>query len=87
MLWKVKYAFIRLASGALSAHQDRLSDEIYARLRYILHFERLPRFRNPRSFYERINALKLYDRDLLRARIADKLAAREFVRERVGADI
>ena len=63
MLWKVKYAFIRLASGAPSAHQDRLSDELYARLRYILHFERLPRFRNPRSFYERMNALKLYDRE------------------------
>lgn len=84
MLWKVKYALIRLASGALSAHQDRLSDELYARLRYVLHFERVPRFRNPQSFYERINALKLYERDPLRARIADKLAAREFVRERVG---
>jgi len=84
MLWKVKYALIGLAAGALSAYRDRLSDETYTHLRYILHFERLPRYRNPRSFYDRLNALKLYEKDPLRARIADKLAAREFVRERFG---
>ncbi len=84
MLWRVKYAVIRRLRRLLEKRRDRLSDETFARLKYLLTVERLPRFRNPRYFKDYLNALKLWDRDPVRALVADKLAVRDFVRERVG---
>jgi len=84
MLWRLKYAVIRRLRRLLENRKDRLSDETFARLKYLLTVERLPRFRNPRYFKDHLNALKLWDRNPLRALVADKLAVRDFVRARVG---
>jgi hypothetical protein len=86
MLWRVKYAVIRRLRRMLEARKDRLSDETFARLKYLLTVERLPRFRNPRYFKDHVNALKLWDRNPVRALVADKLAVRDFVRQRVGEE-
>lgn len=45
-----------------------------------------PDFRNPRTFNERIARKILYDRDPLLVRTTDKIAARDFVAARIGAE-
>lgn len=41
---------------------------------------------NPRTFSEKLQWAKLYDRDPLRTRLADKLAVREWVAQKIGEE-
>lgn len=59
-------------------HQQLL---MYFRLGY------WPRIRNPRTFNEKLIHRKLYTNDPRFARVEDKWAVREYVRERVGEEI
>ncbi len=63
-----------------------LSDEQYARFRYWLEFDKSLNLENPRTFSEKIQYIKLYERTELRKLIADRMKVREFVMERVGDD-
>lgn len=45
-----------------------------------------PDFRNPQTYNERLAHKILYDRDPLLVRTADKIAVRDFVAERIGAE-
>lgn len=61
-----------------------LSDAQYASFRYWLEFDRSPDLKNPQTFSEKIQYIKLYERTELRKLVADRIRVREFVSERTG---
>jgi TupA-like ATPgrasp len=71
--------FDRLASG--------LPDAINVRLMYMKYHHRWPSLKNPKRFSEHIQYRKLYDDNPLFVVCADKVAAKQYVREKIGNDI
>lgn len=63
----------------------RMADEPYLRRMYRALLGRKPDFDRPRTFNEKLNWMKLHDRDPRYVTVTDKLAARGFVESRVGA--
>lgn len=63
----------------------RMADEPYLRRMYRALLGRKPDFDHPRTFNEKLNWMKLHDRDPRYVTVTDKLAARGFVESRVGA--
>lgn len=63
-----------------------LPDEAYLRLRYFLIFRRLPDLKNPKTFNEKLQWLKLHDRDPEYTRMVDKFEAKKYVAERIGEE-
>ena len=61
-----------------------LSDRQYARVRYRLIHGHFPNIENPVRLSEKIQYLKLYERTILRKRVADRMKVRDFVKNRVG---
>lgn len=48
---------------------------------------RVPDYENPRTFSEKLAWMRLYDHNPLYTTLVDKLAVRDYVRERVGEDV
>lgn len=46
-----------------------------------------PNYDNPRTFTEKLAWMRLYDHNPLYTRLADKIAVRDYVRERVGGEV
>lgn len=63
-----------------------LSDRQYARVRYWLIHGHFPNIENPVRLSEKIQYLKLYERTILRKRVADRIKVRDFVNKRVGEE-
>lgn len=61
-----------------------LPDETYLRLAYRATFGKKLDLENPRSFNEKLQWLKLYDRNPEYTRMVDKYAAKAYVAEKVG---
>ena len=61
-------------------------DRLYAQRRYLDTFGRPLDLRNPATFNEKIQWLKLYDRRPVMATVADKYAVRQYVLERIGEE-
>ena len=61
-----------------------LPDEAYLRLAYRAVFGKKLDLENPRSFNEKLQWLKLYDRNPDYTRMVDKYAAKAYIAERVG---
>ncbi|MBP5162479.1 MAG: hypothetical protein ILP16_05825 [Spirochaetales bacterium] len=61
-----------------------LSDERYLRLIYRLRMGKKLDLENPRSFNEKLQWLKLNDRNPEHTRMADKIGMRSYVSERIG---
>lgn len=61
-----------------------MEDESYLRLKYRLRFGKKLDLKNPQTFNEKIQWLKLYDRKQEYIKMVDKYAAKEFVAEKVG---
>lgn len=61
-----------------------LSDESYIRLIYRLRMGKKPDLDNPRTFTEKLQWLKLHDHNPEYTGMADKLAMRTFVADRIG---
>jgi len=55
------------------------------RIHYLVHHGRLPNFAHPQRFTEKVLRRKLIDRDPRLPILADKIAAKAFVAERIGA--
>ena len=64
-----------------------LPDKFYTQVRFFLVFRYWPQLKTPRSFCEKINWLKLYDRNPLRAIVADRILVRDYVREKAPSCI
>jgi hypothetical protein len=91
----------RLDLGELSAQQlaavgaigpavqvsgNTLSDEQYLRMQWFVKRKQALDLTRPRTFSEKIQWLKLYDRNPAMPALVDKLSVRSFVAKRIGAD-
>ena len=61
-----------------------LPDEHYIRLQYLCRLRKPLRLRNPQTFNEKLQWLKLYDRDPLYTRMVDKYEAKRIVTQAIG---
>ena len=64
-----------------------LSDETLVRLEFLYNLGRLPDLKNPRTLNEKIQWIKLYDRNPLMTLYTDKYEARKVVESKVGAHV
>lgn len=63
-----------------------LSDRRFDQLQYLAQFGRLPDLAAPSTFNEKVLWRKLYDHRPLFTKLCDRVAVREYVAERVGAE-
>jgi hypothetical protein len=63
-----------------------LSDKPYLTLKYRVIKGEWPDIANPRTFCEKVQARKLYDRNPIYPTLVDKAAVKPFVREKLGPD-
>lgn len=63
-----------------------ISDENYLKWRFKKGFGKELNLNNPRTFNEKLQWLKLYDRNPLYINLVDKLKVRKFVAERIGLE-
>ena len=62
-----------------------LPDKAYVWLDFIRNLHRIPDLRNPSTFNEKLQWLKLYNHDPSYPKMADKFAMRDFVEKKAGA--
>ncbi len=63
-----------------------LPDKMYLQLLYYKHFHKFINFKNPKTFNEKINWLKIYDRRSEYTQMVDKYAVREYIAKRLGEE-
>ncbi len=63
-----------------------LPDWLYISLKYYYHFKRFPDLRNPKTFNEKLQWLKLYDRKPVYTTMVDKYEAKKYVAEKIGEE-
>ena len=63
---------------------DHLSDEAYLRLMFRLRLGRKLDLKNPKSYNEKIQWLKLYDRNPIYTTLVDKYEVKKYVADRIG---
>lgn len=61
-----------------------LPDREYIGLQYYAMYKKLPNLRNPESFSEKLNWMKLYDRKQEYTKLADKYAVRSIMQQLIG---
>jgi len=60
--------------------------ELYLKFYYYLHLHEWPNLKHPRNFTEKLNWLKLHDRNPLYTKLADKCEVKKYVEEKIGSD-
>lgn len=78
--WKIGISFAR--RGWL----NRLPDKLYLSIMYRAHLKKKIDWKNPKTFNEKLQWLKLYDRDPRYCEMVDKYAAKRYVEERIGCE-
>ena len=63
-----------------------LSDETFLRIEYFLHFGKKLNLKNPKSFNEKLNWSKLYNRKPEYSMMVDKYAVKEYVSGLIGSE-
>ncbi|MCM1296055.1 MAG: hypothetical protein NC311_10985 [Muribaculaceae bacterium] len=63
-----------------------LPDAVYLRLKFRKNFGRWPNLKNPKTFNEKLNWLKLHDRNPLYTRMVDKYEAKQYVASIIGEE-
>lgn len=63
-----------------------LPDDIYLRFLYLVKIHRPLRLKHPQTFNEKLQWLKLYNRDPEFTRMVDKYEAKQYVAERIGEE-
>lgn len=63
-----------------------LPDRAYISLMYFRNFHKMPNLEHPQSYNEKIQWLKLYDRDPIYNIMVDKYRVKEFVANKIGAE-
>jgi len=63
-----------------------LNDKNYIKLLYYANFKEKLDLNNPKTFNEKVQWMKLYDRDPLYTQLVDKYEVRSYVEERLGDD-
>lgn len=76
-----KYAMLSLSAHGLLKW---VPDKIYLRLMYRAHMGQKLDLKGPKTFNEKLQWLKLYDRNPLYTTMVDKYAVKQYVAERIG---
>ena len=63
-----------------------LSDKAYIKLVFLFRFKKFPDLKNPKTFNEKLQWLKLYDRKPEYTKMVDKYAVREYIKEKIGEE-
>ena len=61
-----------------------LSDKSYIQLRYLKSFKSFPNLKNPKTFNEKINWLKLYYKNAELTKFVDKYNVRAYIARKIG---
>ena len=72
ILKKIKYA-LRI-----------IPDRAYIQMYYFAHFKKFCNLKNPKTYNEKLNWLKLHDKNPIYTRIVDKFEAKEYVKDIIG---
>ena len=62
-----------------------IPDKLYLMLMYRKHFHRFPDFNCPKTFNEKLQWLKLYDRRREYTKMVDKYAVKQYITEKLGS--
>ena len=62
-----------------------IPDKLYLSLVFYKHFKHFPSFKNPQTFNEKIQWLKLYDRNPDYTKMVDKYAVKQYIAETIGS--
>lgn len=63
-----------------------MPDKMYIQIYYFAHFKQFPNLKNPKTYNEKLNWLKLYDHNPLYNQLVDKYEVKKFVGEILGND-
>lgn len=63
-----------------------IPDKMYLNLRYMLAFHKKLNLKNPQTYNEKLQWMKLYDRNPLYNQLVDKYDVRSFITERIGEE-
>lgn len=63
-----------------------LSDKTYLKLRYYLTFNKKLNLKNPKTYNEKLQWMKLYDRNPLYTKIVDKYEVKKYIAEKIGEE-
>ncbi len=63
-----------------------LPDELYIKIQFRLAMGTWPDLKNPKTFNEKLQWTKLYDRNPLYTTLVDKYAVRRYIREKIGEE-
>lgn len=63
-----------------------LPDEIFLKIKYAYFFHKKLNLKAPKTFNEKLQWLKLYDRNPKYTKLVDKFLVRDFVKERIGEE-
>lgn len=75
-----------LAQSIMARLGKNMSDEPYLKLVYLMSFGRKLNLKNPKRLSEKLQWLKLYDRNPFYTKCVDKFEAKKVVAERLGTD-
>ena len=76
----------QLINSLLSSFFTWLPDKMYLRLKFRFSLGYWPNFKNPQSFNEKLNWLKLYNRKPEYTQMVDKFAVKDYVANKIGAE-
>ena len=80
----IHYSFVREAFREIS---KLLPDKLYLSLLYYVRFRKWINWKNPKTFNEKIQWLKIYDRKYIYTEFADKVAVKDHIEVILGKDI
>lgn len=63
-----------------------IPDKAYIQIYYFSHFKHFANLKNPKTYNEKLNWLKLHDRNPLYTRMVDKYEAKEYVADIIGGE-
>ncbi len=61
-----------------------IPDRVYIQMQYFHHFHRFANFKNPQTFNEKLQWLKLHDHNPLYTTLVDKYAVKKWVADKIG---
>ena len=77
----------RICLGFVKHTRKCYSDSLYLRLFYFFQMGQVLHLKRPRKFTEKIQWLKLHDRNPLHTMMVDKILVKDYVKEKIGADV
>ena len=78
---------LHIVSAYMTHHADWFpDDEKYIKCKYFCMIHRCPDLKNPKTFNEKLNWLKLHDRNPLYTKLADKYEVKQFVADAIGSE-